>query len=237
MKLRTQQGLGLSVRKTQVLSASDEDYLWSIGYLGTFNPEVLLNTVSFMMGKGFALRAGKEHHVLRSPPFDSQLQFMYDEGGIFIRYTKDIGLKTNKGGIKHKRVEPKVVDLFPISNIDKCPVHIILKYLSLLPSDRKCKSFYLQPKCKYSSYCYYLDRAAGENRLRDTVKEVCKNANLPGFYSNHSLRSTACTRMYNCNIDEQVIMEITGHRSLAVRSYKRTCKEQHKIASNCMFES
>ena len=70
---------------------------------------------------------------------------MNDEGGIFICYTEDIGLKTNKGGIKHKRAEAKQVDLFPIANVDRCPVRIILKYLSLLPADRKCKSFFLQP--------------------------------------------------------------------------------------------
>ena len=237
MKLRTQQGLGVSVRKAQVLSAMDEDYLWSIGYLGTYNPEVLLNTLVFVIGKGLALWAGKEHHRLRAPPFDSQLQFMHDEDGIFIRYTEDIGLKTNKGGIKHKPIKPKVVDLFPISNIERCPVRIIMKYLSLLPHDRICKSFYLQPKKKYNAFCYYQNRPAGVKRLRDTVKDVCKKANLPGFYSNHSLRSTVCTRMYNCNIDEQLIMEISGHRSLAVRSYKRTCPSQCKYASKCLFEN
>ena len=234
MKLRTRDGLGLSVRKAEVLNSLDEEYLWNMGYFGVHTPEVLSNTLVFVIGKGFALRAGKEHHCLRSPPFDSQFQFMNDEGGVFIRYTEDIGLKTNKGGIKHKRVEAKHVDLFPIANVDRCPVQIILKYLSLLHPDRK---FYLQPKKKFSQYCYYLDRPAGENRLRDTIKEVCKSANLPGFYSNHSLRSTACTRMYHCNIDEQLIMEITGHGSLSVRSYKRICIDQRKFASNCLFEN
>ena len=83
--------------------------------------------------------------------------------------------------------------------------------------DRLYKNFYLQPRHKFNVFFYYQDRPAGLNRIHDTVKEVCKNVNLPGFYSNHSLRLTACTRMYHCDIDEQVIMEITGHRSLSVR--------------------
>ena len=75
----------------------------------------------------------------------------------------------------------------------------------------------------------------GVNRLRDTIKDICKTANLPGFFSNHSLRSTAATKMYQCDIDEQLIQEITGHRSLAVRSYKRTSLSQRKHASNSIF--
>ena len=66
---------------------------------------------------------------------------------------------------------------------------------------------------------------------------MCTKAGFPGFYMNHSLRSTAATRMCRSNIDEQLIMKITGHCSLAVRSYKRTSDSQHKLASNCMVQS
>ena len=110
------------------------------------NPEQLLNTVIFMVGKGFSLRAGKEHHVLRAPPFNSQFKFMKHDGQIFIRYNEDIGLKTNKGGIKHRKIEPKEVDLFPTDQELCCLVRIILKYLSVLPANRNCKSFYLQQR-------------------------------------------------------------------------------------------
>ena len=128
------QGLGVTVRKAGVLSYFDEDYLWSLGLLGIYDPQVLLNTVVFMIGKGFALRVGKEHHALRSPPFDSQLQFMCDKDGFFmIRYREEIGFKTNKDGLKHRKVEPKEVDLYPIANVDCCPVQIIIRYLSLFP--------------------------------------------------------------------------------------------------------
>ena len=149
MKIRVSQGLGISVKKAQVLSISDEDYLWSIGLLGTDEPNQLINTLVLIIGKGFTLRAGKEHQVLRAPPFNSQFTFMHDcEGCVFIRYNEDIGLKTNKGGIKQRKIEPKEVDVFAIENQTHCPVRIFLKYLSLLPPNRNCKSFYLQPKKK-----------------------------------------------------------------------------------------
>ena len=238
MKLRTSQGIGISVRKAQVLSFTDEDLLWSLGLLGTYSPEVLLNTVVFMIGKGCALRAGKEHYNLRSPPFNSQFSFVRDgEGSIMLKYSEDIGLKTNKGGLKHRKVDPKVVHVYPIEHADRCPLRIIMKYLSLLPKGRSNNNFYLQPLRKFTPDNWFRDRPAGVHRLRDTIKELCKKAGLPGFYSNHSLRSTCATKLYHCNIDEQIIQEITGHRSLAIRSYKRTSDSQRKFASNCLFNS
>ena len=59
---------------------------------------------------------------------------------------KKAGFKTNKGGIKHRKVEPKVVDMYPIRDESRCPVRIILYYLSKFPPNRNCEAFYLQPK-------------------------------------------------------------------------------------------
>ena len=73
------------------------------------------------------------------------------------------------------------------------------------------------------------------NTLHEVVKNVCSKAKLPGFYTNHSLHSTSATTMYRDDIDEQIIQEITGHRSLAVRSYKHTSDYQKRVASNVIF--
>ena len=141
MKIRAAQGLGISVKKAQILMSFDEEYLWSLGLLGTHCPEVLLNTLLFMIGKGCALCAAKEHYPLRVPPFSSQFSFMTDEEGqIFVRYKEELGFKTNKGGIKHRKIEPKEVDVYPVENPERCPVRILLKYLSVLPPNRNCKA-------------------------------------------------------------------------------------------------
>ena len=236
MKMRTAAGIGKSVKKAQILTSFHEDILWSQGLLGINDLETLLNTVVFIIGKGFSLRAGKEHYSLRRPHFDSQFKFLHDdEGQVFLRYIEDFGLKTNKGGIKHRKVESKEVDLYPIMNVERCPLRIIMWYLSLISKDTTCPSFYLQPRKKFTPGNWFLNRPAGANKLRDVIKDMTKKEGFPGFFTNHSLRSTAATKMYRCNIDEQLIMEITGHRSLAVRSYKRTCDQQRKVASNVLF--
>ena len=76
MKSHMSQGIGISVKQAEVLTATDEDLLWSLGFLRTSHPKQLLNTVIFCVGKGFALRAGKEHRALRGFPFQSQFRFM-----------------------------------------------------------------------------------------------------------------------------------------------------------------
>ena len=156
MKKRAADGTGNSVRQAEVLNIMDEDILWSLGLLGTHSPEVLLQTVMFTLGLSCSLHAGKEHYALRSIPFRSQFTFMYDDRGkFFFHYVEEIGLKTNKGGLKHRKVEPKSVDVYQISNVDRCPVRILNLYLSLLPKSHKCKRLYLQPCKKYSPNNWY----------------------------------------------------------------------------------
>ena len=134
MKLRTSQGVGSVVCKAQFLNAFNEELLWSLELLGSHNPSTLLNTIIFILGKGCALRAGKEHRSLRSPSFNSQFEFLHNnEGVVFLRYTEDQGLKTNKGGLKHRKLEPKTVDVYPIEDQYKCPVRLVILYLSKLP--------------------------------------------------------------------------------------------------------
>ena len=56
---------------------------------------------------------------------------------------------------------------------------------------------------------------------------MCKQAGIPRYDTNHSLRATAATRLYHAGVDEQMVMERTGHRSLeGVRTYKHTSKQQ-----------
>ena len=82
-----------------------------------------------MVGKGCALRAGNEHHQLRAPPFKSQFEILTDSGGkTFIRYREDCGMKTNKGGLKHGKVKPKIVDIYRVSDECYCPIRIILSF-------------------------------------------------------------------------------------------------------------
>ena len=149
---------------------------------------------------------------MRAIPFQSQFKFMRDtDNEIFLRYTEDVGLRTNKGSLKHKKVNAKTVDLYATDRPERCPLCIILKYMSLLPKTRTCQAFYLQLHKKFFAKLWYLNRPATVNKLLTIIADMCKAAGLPGYYTNHSLCSTAARRMYQKDLDDQLIMEVTGH--------------------------
>ena len=60
--------------------------------------------------------------------------------------------------------------------------------------------------------------------LGKPVARLCQTACKTGYRTNHSL---CATRLYQCGVEEQLIMKRTGHCSLeGVRSYKRTSAAQ-----------
>ena len=64
---------------------------------------------------------------------------------------------------------------------------------------------------------------------------MCKAAGICGFKTNHSLRATAATRLYQAGVDEQIIMETTGHKSTnGVRCYKHTSAQQKESVSDIL---
>ena len=60
-----------------------------------------------VMGTGLYI-----HHLLIL-----SLSLHNSEGRVFLRYTEEARFKTNKGGLKHQKVQPKVVDVYPIPGI------------------------------------------------------------------------------------------------------------------------
>ena len=69
------------------------------------------------------------------------------------------------------------------------------------------------------------------------MSKVCKSLDvtLPN-YTNHSLRATAASRMFEKGVPEKIIAERTGHRSLSgLRAYEKTTEEQTKAVCDAML--
>lgn len=234
MKRLQSKGLGISKRQAEPISQMEEEKLWEMGLLGDHSPQALLDTMIFYNGLYFALRSGREHRQLRIRP--CQIQLFEREGErAYLQYTEDIS-KNRPGGIKGRHIKPKVVDHH--ENIDspqRCFVRLFKKYVSLCPKSAEVTAFYLQPASKPTDKCWYTSRPLGHNTLTKTISKLCSAAGITGFKTNHSLRATAATRLYESGIDEQLVMERTGHRSLpGVRSYKRTSSHQKEALSDIL---
>ena len=64
---------------------------------------------------------------------------------------------------------------------------------------------------------------------------MCKSTGIKGYKTNHSLRATSATCLYSSGVDEQLVMEQTGHCSTeGIRSYKRTLSEQQEAVSDIL---
>ena len=71
------------------------------------------------------------------------------------------------------------------------------------------------------------------NTLGNTVKRLCQDAGISGFKTNHSLRVTNATRLFQHGVDEQLIMTRTGHcRVSGVCAYNRVSDDQKETLSS-----
>ena len=234
MKRLQQRGVGTTAKQAEPLSEAEEEVLWEKGLLGDSSPQTLLDTIIFMNGLYFALRSGSEHRALRfSPP---QITVVEREGERpYLEYREDTS-KNHPGGLKGKRIKPKVVRHHSnVENPNRCFVRLFKLYVSLCPKDAPKDAFYLRPLTNPTSSCWYSIQPIGRNKLAQTVSRLCSSAGIQGFKTNHSLRVTNATRLYASGADEQLVVERTGHRSIdGVRSYKRTTEEQQVALSDTL---
>ena len=234
MKRLQAAGIGTNKKQAEPLTAEEEETLWQRGLLGDETPQTLLDTIIFMNGLYFALRSGKEHCQLRFTP--SQIELVEKPGERpHLIYREDIS-KNRPGGLKGRKMKPKVVVHHAnIENTKRCFVRLYKLYMSLCPADRPPDCFYLLPLQKPSATCWYSNRPLGYHKLGTTVACLCKSAGIKGHKTNHSLRVTAATRLYESGVDEQLVMETTGHCSTeGVRTYKRTSAMQREAVSDIL---
>jgi hypothetical protein len=206
--------------------------LWEKGILGTGDPKTLLRTIFYVVGLNFALRGGEEHRSLRHGD-NSQIQLVtLSSGDTVLRYNQGHA-KCNQGGLKDYNKPRKAVDAFPCEDKRRCPVEIYQAYLDHCPKPLNAlPGFYLHPLPNPVDNIWYGRMPVGRHKLTDMVKSICELGGFTGYRTNHSLRSTAATRLYDAQMDEQLISEVTGHRSVAVRSYKRTGEAQKRKISS-----
>lgn len=236
MKSLSAQGHHCSREKAEVISVDDENKMWQDGILGDANPKQLVETLLFQIGMHFALRAGSEHRNLRVGE-RSQFAIKYDKEADleFLEYCEDTS-KSNQGGLKHRKISKKVVRAYENKTCpERCIVRLYRKYLEHRPVDREIDDFYLRPLANPSTDVWYAAQPMGKNKLSTVVASLAKEVGIEGKVTNHSLRATAATRLYHSKLDEQLVMERTGHRSSAVREYKRTSNDQLREISNVLY--
>ena len=215
MKRLRGKGLGAQTKQAEVVSEEEEDILWRSGVLGDHGPQALLNTIFYMCCLFFALRSGNEHCALRLSPAKITINESADHVP-YLHYTEELS-KNCQGGFKHRKVKPKDAKHFAnVANPSRCFVRLFKLYMSKLHPDSPKTAFYFKPLQKWSpTGTWFSKQPLGHNTLQHKMSNMCSKARIAGYKTNHhSLHATAASRLYHKGIDEQLIMERTGHRSL-----------------------
>ena len=153
------------------------------------------------------------------------------------------GSKNHSGGLSDLRVPNKQVPCYSIpENRPKCLVYLLDLYFSKLPEYAFVKDIlYLRPRVivpSSTSEPWYDCVSVGCNTLSSMVKEMCAEAGLEDKKTNHSLRATGTTCLFDAGVSETIIQKTTGHRSLpALRTYERVSSQQQEAVTRIMMST
>ncbi|ESO87023.1 hypothetical protein LOTGIDRAFT_154505 [Lottia gigantea] len=225
MKISASKGNDMITKQADIISNQVENSMWMRGILGDCNPKTLLDTSVYLFELNFALRYGGEHRDLTL----DQLSVGVNEQESYIKYSEKIS-KNNQRGLKDFKVVPKYVTAYVHEDPTRCIVKLYERYLQLRP-ENAATVVYLRPLTKPTESAWYSVVPVGQKTLAKTVQRLYKASGLTGLYTNHSLRATYATRLFRCGVDEQLIAKTTGHRSNAIRQYKRADTIQDAIVS------
>ena len=232
MKRLRSLGIGTTTKQAEPITDAEEQRLFDLRKLGPDTPQSLLDTMVYMCGLYFALRSGQEHRNLSV----SQIKLVEPTDGIpHLVYTENVS-KNNPGGLHKRKLKPKmVIHHANVKEPNRCFVMFYKAYMAHRPQNLQHDAFYLTPIRNPKTEIWYSSMPVGYRTLMTTVNRLCKSASIDGYKTNHSLRVTAATRLFQQGVDEQLIMLRTGHRSIdGVRTYKRVSKDQQQVLSNVL---
>ena len=86
-------------------------------------------------------------------------------------------------------------------NPRKCMVRLYKLYNAKCPCDRPDDAFYLKPLSKPTGETWFQPWPVGHNIVGGVVKCLWTSAELQGHFTNHSLRATAATRLFEAGVD------------------------------------
>ena len=236
--------IGTSKVQARIVTIAEEEQLWASGAIGTETPEALQNTVFFYRGIYLCLRGGEEHRQLKLSQFKvEEVENPHDalETVRCLTYTEH-GSKNRPGSLYQVHLANKVVQHYANSSLGNCCfVQLVTLYISKLPEKATEKDvFYCKPaKNVVVGKPWYFETPVGHNILKKKLKDIFALAGLDNSnISNHSLRATSVTRLFEKGVPEKIIMEHSGHLSMSgVRSYEHTSEYQKKTVSDVLSSS
>ena len=201
-------GIGAKTKSADVISYEDEDSLWREGLLGCGSPRVLLNTVFFYVCLFFCLCGGQEQRLLSW----QNLKRVPEDPTVYTSSTYyeyiEFASKNNQHRFRDIHAKNKCVKAYAnCDDSDKCVVRILDFFKSKLPKDPK--AVYLRPVEKVPSdpdKPWFVNVPVGVNTLNTIIARMCEKVEGIPKYTNHSLRATAASRLFEKNVPETEVL-------------------------------
>lgn len=210
-RLLRQQGKGKRPNKSRGLTAKEENELWEKNKLGKGSPQVLLQTVWWLITQYFGLRGRQEHHSMQVEDFT----FGLDENNTeYVEFIEN-PTKTRQAGLSAmpRTFLPKMF----ATGGERCPVAIFKEFLWRRPSAmRTTGPLYLSCLPNPSSQVWYKKQPMGENKINTMMKSIIDGTTLEDSsksFSNHSARKTVVKKLKTAGLERSSIVKVTGHRN------------------------
>lgn len=236
MKQLTRDGLNV-VTSADPVNNDDEEVLWRTGIINKETAKGLSNGVFLYNGKLFAVRGGEEHRKLDL----EQFEIIKTTNGKILRYTAR-GSKNVQGGIKQKKVKPRIINQHSDTTNPRCVVDLYERYFAAL--NVTTGPFYRRPlaapaatRSNTASSIVFSSQAIGVNSLQKYLTQMFHDAGIADggrTIRNHSTRVTCCTDLHNKGFDDESIRRRSGHRSNVLQDYKRSSLEMDKRVSDAL---
>ena len=157
--------------------------------LGDSTPQSLLDTMLYMNRLYFALCGGHEHRILWHK--SSQIYLTEKPGERpNLMYVEDVS-KNYPGGLKGRKIKQNCLSSCQHWEAWEVFARLYRLYNSRCPADHPDQAYYLKPLQKPKNECWYSNQPVGNNKLGTTISRMCKDAGIPGYHTNHSLRALA----------------------------------------------
>ena len=232
-KILRSDGVGADSGQTEGISSEEENTLWLSGVMNSVSPKGLLRCVFFYVGKSFCLRGGEEHRCLTLSQFTrlhKPHRYVYSEKSS----------KNRQGGLYQAKMYHKTVTIVANPEVkERCPVYLLDLYISKLPKGAVDNDlFYCKPMASApldASCPWYFNVPIGKNTLSKMVADMCAEAGLSGKKTNHSLRVSGTSCLFEAGVPEKLIQQRTGHRTLeSLRMYERVTDKQQLAVSKVL---
>ena len=231
-----QLGKGNKPMKADCLTEAEEEKLWATGQLGTETPLSLINTVWYYTTKCFGLRGCHERRQLEW----GDVKIVNDENNGRFLVFNERETKTRTGNSTHLReFPPKIFE--NKQNPQRCPVLAFETYMQKRPVDMNFDGapFYLavikNPRANKPDSPWYKKSLMGYHRIDQMMPRMAQAAGLSGHKTNHSVRRTMCTQLFQAGVAPNMIAQLSGHKNLqSINNYAVASLDQQKQMSQIL---